>query len=82
MLSLHYNGSNSFLFVNTVKLDQFKAKSSKIKPWPLCLGNIPKNFTFNNMKKKALKGSVKDFSVDYNADNTTNILGIHRYLMK
>ena len=30
-LSLHYNGSNSFLFVNTTKIYQFKAKDSEIK---------------------------------------------------
>ena len=30
-LSLHYNGSNSFLFANTTKIYQFKAKDSEIK---------------------------------------------------
>ena len=30
-LSLHYNGSNSFLFINATKIYQFKAKDSKIK---------------------------------------------------
>ena len=37
---------------------QFEAEDSEI--YPLCLGNILKNFTFNNMKKKktGLKGSV------------------------
>ena len=40
VLSLHYNGSNSFLFVNAVKMCQFKAKDLEIKPHPLCLGNI------------------------------------------
>ena len=29
-LSLHYNGSNSFLFVNATKKHQFKAKDSEI----------------------------------------------------
>ena len=52
MLSLHYNGSNSFLFANAVKIDQFKAKYSEIKPYPLRLDNISKDFIFNNMKKK------------------------------
>ena len=52
VLSLHYNGSNSFLFVNAIKIDQFKAKDSKIKDYTLCLGNILKYFTINNMKKK------------------------------
>ena len=40
VLSLHYYGSNSFLFVNAVKMYQFKTKYSQIKPYPLCLGNI------------------------------------------
>ena len=31
VLSLHYNGSSSFKFVNTTKVYQFKAKNSEIK---------------------------------------------------
>ena len=31
VLSLHYNGSNSFLFVNATKIYQFKANHSEIK---------------------------------------------------
>ena len=50
VLSLHYNGSNSFLFVNATRIYQFKAKDSEIKDYPLCLGNISKDFTINNMK--------------------------------
>ena len=51
-LSLHYNGSNSFLFVNATKIYQFKANDSKIKKHPLSLGNISGDFTANNMKKQ------------------------------
>ena len=50
-LSLHYNGSNSFLFVNVTKIYKFKAENSEMKPYALCLGNISKNFTANNTKK-------------------------------
>ena len=50
-LSLHYNGSNCFLFVNAPKIYQFKAKHSEIKNYALCLGNILKDFTINNIKK-------------------------------
>ena len=50
--SLHYNGSNSFLFVNAIKICQFKSKDSEIKEYVLCLGNIFKDFTINNTKKK------------------------------
>ena len=38
-LSLHYNGSNSFLFINATEIHQFKAKDSEIKAYPFCLGN-------------------------------------------
>ena len=51
-LSLHYNGSNSFLFVNATKIHHFKARGSEIKKYPLYLGNISKDFTANNMKKQ------------------------------
>ena len=82
VLSLHYNGSNSFLFVNATKVYQFKAKNSEIKDYTLCLGNISKDFTINNMKKAVLKGVVKFFSVDFNPIDTSDILDIHKYLMK
>ena len=50
-LGLHYDGSNS-LFINATKIYPFKAKDSEIKKHPLCLGNISKDFTDNNMKKQ------------------------------
>ena len=61
-LSLQHNGSNSFLFVNARKIYEFKANSSEIKNFTLCLGNILKNVTVNNMKRTELKGSVKFFN--------------------
>ena len=39
-LSLHYNGTNSYLFVNGTEVYKFKVKDSEIVPSPLCLGNI------------------------------------------
>ena len=50
-LSLHYNGANSSLFVNGKEIDKFKAKDSEILADPLCLGNISKDWTVDNMKK-------------------------------
>ena len=72
VLGLHYNGSNSFLFVNATKIYQFKAKGSEIKDYTLCLGNTSKDFTINNMKKTGLKGNVKLFSVYFNPIDTNN----------
>ena len=64
-LSLHYNGTNSYLFVNGVEIIKFKAKDSEIIPNGLCLGNFSKDFSASNMKKTGLYGTVYDFSADY-----------------
>ena len=50
--SLHYNGANSYLFVNGTEIYKFKAKDSEIAASPLCLGNISKDWSADNMKKK------------------------------
>ena len=60
ILSLAYNGINSFLFVNPTKTYQFKAKDSEINDYAMGVTNISKDFTINNMKKRTgLKRSVK-----------------------
>ena len=51
-LSLHYNGTNSYLFVNGKEIIKFKAKYSEITASPICLGNILKGWSIDNMKKK------------------------------
>ena len=66
-MSLHYYGANSYLFVNGTELLKFKAKNSEIVATPLCLANISKNFSVDNMKKTGLNGYIFDFSVDYDA---------------
>ena len=42
VLSLHYNKSNGFLFINAT--DTYQFKDSEIKDYTLCLGNISKDF--------------------------------------
>ena len=81
-MSLHYNGANSYLFANGTKIIKFKAKDSKITAYALCLGNISKDWSVDNMKKTGLKGYVHDFSDDYDAIAVSDILDIHKYLMK
>ena len=81
-LSLHYNGSNSYLFVNGTEIHKFKAKDSEIITTPLCLGNISKKLSVDNMKKARLSEYVYDFSVDYDAIAVHDILDIHKNLMK
>ena len=81
-LSLYYNGANSYLFVNGTEIYKFKAKDSEIVASPLCLGNISKDWSVDNMKKTGFNGYVYDFSVDYDAIAVDDILDIHKYLMK
>ena len=71
-----------FLFVNGTKIHQFKAKDSDMKRYSLCIGNISKDFSVDNMKKTQLNGYVYNFSVDYNIIDTSNIIDIRKYLMK
>ena len=42
------------MYANDVKTHQFKAKDSEIKPYPLCLGNISKDFITDDMKEPGL----------------------------
>ena len=80
-LNLHYNGGNSYLFVNDTEIYKFKAKDSEISSSQLCLGNISKDWSVDNMKKTGFTGYVYDFSVDYNAIAVDNIKDSHKYLM-
>ena len=70
--------AKNFLFVNTTKIYQFKAKDSEIKDYTPCLGNISKDSAIYNMRK----GSVNFFSVEFNPIDTNNVLDIHKYFMK
>ena len=79
---MHYNGTNSYLFVNGTEIIKFKGKDSEITPYPLCLGNISKDWSLDNMKKTSLKGRVYDFNVDYDIISVSDILDIHKYLME
>ena len=78
-LSLQYKGVNSDMFVNCVEI--YKFKNSEINGAPLCLINISKDFSADNMKKTELHVYVYDISVDYYSIYVDNILDIHKYLM-
>ena len=75
-LSLHYNGANSYLFVNGTEIYKFKAKDSETAATPLCLGNISKDWSVDNMKDIGLNGYVFYFSVDYDAVPVGYILDV------
>ena len=81
-MSLHYNGGNSYLFVNGTEIIRFKANDSEVVATPLCLGHISKDFPVDNKKNTGWNRYFHDFSVDYDAVAFNDILGIHKYLIK
>ena len=67
-LSLHYNGANSYLLVNGTEIYKFKVKDSKTLVGQICLGNISKDWSVDNMGKTGFPGYIYyDFIVDYTA---------------
>ena len=81
-LSLHYNGANSYLFVNGTEIYEFKEKDFEIFVGEICLRNISKDWLVDNMKKTGFTGYVYDFSVDYYPVAVDDIKDVHKYLMK
>ena len=56
-----YSGANSYLFVNDTKITKLKAKDSEIVAAPLCVGNISKDWSIDDMKRTGFNGHVYDF---------------------
>ena len=81
-MSLHYNGANSYLFANRTEIIKFKAKDTENVASALCLGNISKDCSTDNIRKSSFTGYVYDFSVGYDAITVDNIKDIHKHLMK
>ena len=81
-LSLHYNGANSYLFINGTEVHKFTEKDSEIVQNNLCLGKVLKYFLASNMKKTGFNGQIYDIILDYDAVIVDDILVIYKYLMK
>ena len=64
------------------KLLNLKQKILKLQRTPLCLGNISKDWSIDNLKKTGFTGFVYDFSVDYEATDADDTKDINKYLMK
>ena len=56
LLSLHYNGENSYLFVKGKEELKFKAKTNQITKENLCLGNLSSDWTKDQSTKTLLYG--------------------------
>ena len=72
--SLHYNGANSYLFVNGTEIYKSKTNDSEILAAPLCLGNISEDCLVDNMRKTGLNGYV------YGLVLIMMLLDIHKFL--
>ena len=82
MLSLHYNGDDSYLFVNGRQELKFKAKTDQLVKEKLCIGNLSDQWTTNESEKTGLYGKIYDFVVDYEQiSGVKAIYDMHRYLM-
>ena len=77
VLSQHYNGDDSYLFVNSVQYAKFKTANTEILSNPICL----RNFSEDPIPT-GLNGFVYDSSVNYKTISTDEIQKIHKYLMK
>ena len=85
VLSLHYNGDNSYLFFNGGEELKSKTKTfnDEIKQNILCLGNLSSDWSSINSTNTGLYGSVYDFAVYYSPVNSIKTISdSHRYLMK
>ena len=82
VLSLHYNGDNSYLFANGREELKFKAKDDQIISERLCLGNLSSEWTTSESEKTGVYGNIYDFVVDYKLIVGVNpICDMHRYLI-
>ena len=70
------------IVIYLLMVQKFKAKDSEIDLIPLCLGNISKDCSVDNMKRTGFNGYVYDFSVDFYAIAVDDILDIPKYLTK
>ena len=57
-------------------------QDSEILVGQICLGNISKDWSVDNMKKTGFTGYVYDFSADYDPIAVDDIKNIQKYLIK
>ena len=65
MLRLHYNGDDSYLFVNGRQELKFKCKTDQLVKEKLCIGNLSDQWTTSESEKTGLCGNIYDFVVIY-----------------
>ena len=82
ILRYHYNGDNSYLFVNDKQELKFKRKTESLVKEKLCIGNISDKWTTSESEKTGLYGNIYGFAVDFKPNiYIDTIHSMHKYLM-
>ena len=82
MLSLHYNGDDSYLFVNGRQELKLKCKTDQLVKEKLCIGNLSDIWTTSESEKTGVYEKIYDFIMDNEQiARTTKILDMHKYLL-
>ena len=82
VLSLHYNGDDSYLFVNSRQELKCKCKTDQLVKEKLCIGNLSDQWTRSESEKTGLYGNSYDFVIAYEQILGVNpIYDMHRYSM-
>ena len=82
IISLHYNGDESYFFVNGRQELKFKAKTDQLVKEKLCIGNLSDQWTTSESEKTGIYGNIYDSVVDYEQIvGVKTIYDMHRYLM-
>ena len=82
MTSLHYNGDESYFFVNGRQELKFKAKTDQLVKEKLSIENLSDQWTTSESEKTGLYGNIYDVVVDYEQIvGVKTIYDMHRYLI-
>ena len=79
---MHYNGDNSYLFVNGRQELKFKANTDQLVKEKLCIVNLSDQWITSVSEKTGAYGEIYDFVEDYEQiSGVEAIYDMHRYLI-
>ena len=82
-LNWHYNADNSNSFVNGKEICKFQVDNKNVYCiTQFFLGSISNRLSAIMSREVSLNRNMYDFSVDCNSIDKSDILNIHKYLMK
>ena len=74
VMSVYYNGSESYLFINgTQELKFTAASTANLGNNTFCVGYISDEFSTENMEKTSLCKNIYDLSIDYRPHSVSKI---------